>query len=797
MASARHAAMVLTDAQEPVGKIIDISPGAETLLGYSREAVAGQSPAQFIAPMDLPTYLRLREQVMSKKQGMTTQMHLLHRNGTVFPALINADPLFNALHQVTGSFAIITPLARNTSSPQQPDAADEEQSALLESMHENLTYQDTDLRILWANRSALEALGLPREKVIGRHCYELWQGLDHVCENCPVAAALETGRPREHEMSTPDHNIWQVRGFPVRNREGQVVGVVETARRITERKHTEHDLRMQRDVALALAAGHNMRDTLQHLLETCLTLQGIDSGGIYTVDEKEGRLNLVAHAGLTEAFIEQNLRFDMDDPVTQIILKGQPVYGSYQDILQQIGNGHARTREDIRSGAMIPIRCEHRIVAALMLASHTADTIHDRTRDIIETLGAEIGGTIVRLQAEQALRRSRENFRSMYDAISDLVFIVDTQGQLIHWNRMVEQRLGYSPDELAGRSVLELHLPEDTPRARQLLEEVIAKRRSSFVLPLLTRDGTAVPAETRINQGLWDDQEALFGISRDISDRVRVEERLREYQERLEELVQQRTAELRQANIHLENEISERRRTEQALNERRESRRALSVRLQDVREEERTNIARAIHDELGATLTAIKMDVAWLQRKLNGFEEERTAPLAARTGTLLQEIDSMIQLVREISTELRPGVLDTIGLVGALEWQTNEFRKRTGMRCVLKLQEGIDLDPDRSTALFRIYQEILTNIARHSGANTVRTTLEERDDMLVLEVADNGRGITETETTGSEAIGVLGMRERAHVFGGEVLLQGVPDRGTTVRVLIPAGKIRQAEKEKQ
>jgi signal transduction histidine kinase len=208
--------------------------------------------------------------------------------------------------------------------------------------------------------------------------------------------------------------------------------------------------------------------------------------------------------------------------------------------------------------------------------------------------------------------------------------------------------------------------------------------------------------------------------------------------------------------------------------------RRLAAHLISVREEERAHIAREIHDELGQVLTGIKMEVGWLQKRL-------TEPmLLEKTESMSKLIDSTVQTVRKIATGLRPEMLDDMGLVAAIGWQAKDFQKRTGIRCRVKLPpETTKLDIDVATTAFRIFQEILTNVARHSRSTRVDIDLGVTDEQVSLEVQDNGVGIAEGELNGRKSLGLLGMHERALLFGGEVSITGSPGHGTRVAVIIP------------
>ncbi|HQI83452.1 MAG TPA: sensor histidine kinase [Anaerolineae bacterium] len=235
------------------------------------------------------------------------------------------------------------------------------------------------------------------------------------------------------------------------------------------------------------------------------------------------------------------------------------------------------------------------------------------------------------------------------------------------------------------------------------------------------------------------------------------------------------------ANQQLTAEITERKRAEQELAQSREQLRSLTEYLQTAREQERATIAREIHDEFGQALTALKMDIAWLKRHLDA-----PAQWPDKIETILGLVDDTIRTVRRIATQLRPGLLDDLGLAAAIEWQTQDFARRTGLAHTLNLGDhDLDLDPDLATALFRIVQESLTNVARHAEATYVEVVLDDQPALLTLLVHDDGKGIAPEDMSDAHSLGLMGMRERARVWGGEVTITGAPERGTTVTVRIP------------
>ena len=248
----------------------------------------------------------------------------------------------------------------------------------------------------------------------------------------------------------------------------------------------------------------------------------------------------------------------------------------------------------------------------------------------------------------------------------------------------------------------------------------------------------------------------------------------------MEARLAQLAGQLLDANARLEREVIDHQAKEDEFRRSTEQLRELSARLQSVREEERTHIARVIHDELGQALTGLKMDVAWLQKHL----DEPQPVLLQKTEAMSDLIDTTVQTVRRISTELRPGILD-LSLVATIEWQLHEFQTRSGIKGKLSAPEETTLDVDAATTVFRIFQEILTNVTRHAQATRIEVSVEENGTFLTLQVKDNGRGITESEIQSPRSIGLLGMQERARLRAGEVHFQGVPGKGTTVTVRLP------------
>jgi PAS domain S-box-containing protein len=229
--------------------------------------------------------------------------------------------------------------------------------------------------------------------------------------------------------------------------------------------------------------------------------------------------------------------------------------------------------------------------------------------------------------------------------------------------------------------------------------------------------------------------------------------------------------------------IIERKRVEEELHKSSEELRNLSAHLRSIREEERTAIAREIHDELGQILTALQMDLSNLTLEL---PESKTRLINKKTKSMSELIDTSIQAVRRISSNLRPSILDDLGIVSAIEWHAEEFQSRMGIKCSVDCSvDDILLDKEHSTVIFRIFQETLTNIARHARATAIEASLEQEDSRVILEIKDNGKGITKKEASSPTSFGIIGMKERVHFLGGKINIEGIEGKGTTVTVSIP------------
>lgn len=348
-----------------------------------------------------------------------------------------------------------------------------------------------------------------------------------------------------------------------------------------------------------------------------------------------------------------------------------------------------------------------------------------------------------RKQAEEALQASESRFSIAFNSNPMLASISELEGgRFLAVNDSFVALTGYSREEAVGHTALELNLwpnPEDRRRVMEKLKK--EQRVRDFEGSIRLKNGEKRVLLLSIEQIELDGQICL---------------------------------------LHVADDITLRKRAEQAL-------RALSARLHSAREEEGTRIAREIHDELGGALTGLKWDLEKIDNTLNGLGDgSQLAEVRNRIGSMTTIIETTINTVRRIAAELRPGVLDDLGLVAAIEWQIEQFQSRSGLKCHLTNNaKEIELDREKATAVFRILQEILTNVLRHAGAANVYVKLGRTKHYFEVDVKDDGRGITESQRLNSRSLGLLGMKERALLVGGDVRVTGKEGAGTTVVVRVP------------
>lgn len=351
-----------------------------------------------------------------------------------------------------------------------------------------------------------------------------------------------------------------------------------------------------------------------------------------------------------------------------------------------------------------------------------------------------------RKRSELLLQQSEEKFRMTFEGASDAIFWADADsGILINCNRAAEAMLELPRTEIIGRHQTFLHPPEMAEHFADQFRMTVAQHREvdNAEAIVVSRSGRRIPVHIKHSVTRVGEVSIMQGLFRDISERVRAEEQLVELNQKL---------------------------------------RALSDHLQTVQERERLAMARDIHDEIGQSLTVLKLDLEWIAHRLPAKE----SAVQERVNEMRWNIEQLTSAVQRIAADLRPPLLDSLGLAAAIDWHVAEFSRRSGIECFVMLNEEVDpLEPQLATAVMRIVQEGLTNVLRHARATEVSVSLCKRDSQLVLEIGDNGRGIRPEEIESPQAYGLMGMQERSRICRGELTVGGAEGGGTLLRLTVP------------
>jgi two-component system sensor histidine kinase UhpB len=350
-------------------------------------------------------------------------------------------------------------------------------------------------------------------------------------------------------------------------------------------------------------------------------------------------------------------------------------------------------------------------------------------------------------KVEREIKISEARFRGAFEYSAIGMAITTLEGKWMKVNHELCRITGYSEKELLDLSFKEITHPDDLPNDNRNVEKMLTGKIDSYRSEkrYIHKSGDIVWGNLAVSVVRDPHGIPLYFVAQieNISERKKAEEEIRQSQNTLREL---------------------------------------SAHLQTVREEERTSIAREIHDELGQQLTGLKMDLSSLKKKIPSENKDAHK----KTVSMMSLLDVTMKTVRHISSELRPGILDDLGLIDAINWQGIEFEKRTGVRCQFKSKlRNRSFDKEFSTGIFRVFQETLTNVARHAKATKVNTTLESDRKNIILKVQDNGKGFDSDEVKKKKTLGLVGMKERGITLGGKISIESAKGKGTTVILQVP------------
>ncbi|MEJ5375951.1 MAG: MASE3 domain-containing protein [bacterium] len=684
-----------------------------------------------------------------------------------------------------------------------------------------------DGHIREVNQSFLELSGYSRQEALGRTGEELNLWLEPRERMAFMGALARQGSAREREcrfqLRSGEIRIAQL-SAEVLELKGELYALT-VARDVTDQRRAEQALRKalretrqaelkleralskarqrEREVTALLEGARRVLEggestpTIRALYDSCKLTVGAKAGYVSLFSREQGMMEvLFLDAGGESCNVPPETPMPLRGLRAQAVLSRAPL----------IENDFTRTpfphllpegHQELKSILFAPLLIEGKVVGLLGLANKPGG-FTEQDAALAAAFGELMAIAIQNSRNLEALKHSEERLRSLVERAQDAIVSVDSRGLILLWNPAAEKMFGYSRSQITGQS-LETIIPErfrDLHR-QGMLRAVSLGQALSFPkhveLTARRQDGSEFPVELSLSS--WRAQGEVFftGIIRDVTERKRAEAAIMRAQEELEEKVLERTAQLAQANQALREEIEWRMKVEEKLKRSQEELKNLSGAVLAAQENERKQVAQEIHDSIGQILAAVKFSTERALLELPAGREDESS-------SILQDVVAMVQgaieEVRRIQMDLRPAVLDDLGLVATIGWFCREFEKVYGG---VRIEKRLEMEEDQvpgplKIVIFRVLQEALNNVARHSGADRVKVSLWGSDSELCFRVEDNGKGMDMDLTMGQACVhhgrmGILGMRERVELSGGgSFSIKSEPGKGTQVEGRWPLGK---------
>ncbi|MEW6001600.1 MAG: PAS domain S-box protein [Nitrospirota bacterium] len=713
------------------GKITSLNPAFETITGWSRTEWLGKDFSPLIHPDDLSLALQNFKRALSGEIPPTCELRVLSKSGEyVIGEFITAPQVEN------GRVINLLGVARNITERKETEKRIDATNAVLELFTKKFSrkeYLDSVVELIrtW---SGCRCVGVRILDKYGNIPYESYVGFSKDFWDSENWLSI-----KEHQcacirvvLEKPDPQ-----DFPAMTSFGSFCS--NNTLRFLSGLSKEEESRFR---------GVCMRSGFMSVAIIPIRYHEKALGSLHLADEREGMVPLRKVEfleSIAPLIGEAIYRFSAEAELTR-----------YYHRLEELVDERTAELKKVNEQLLQEITERKKMEEELCMARYELEMrVKERTAELEkanEVLQTEI---IERNRAEATIEDLKRRIELILQSAGEGIFGLDQEGKHTFVNRAASEMLGCEDRDLLGQpghSIWHHSKPDGNPYPEEECPIYSTYKNGAIFIRddevFWRKDGTCFPVRytcTPIRDG-----EKIIGAVvsfRDISKRKKAEEELKKSHEQL---------------------------------------RNLSEHLQSIREEERTNVAREIHDELGQVLTVLKMDLSWLANKL--YPDHK--PLLEKIESMSKTVNSTIKIVKRICAELRPGILDDLGLIPAIEWQVEEFQNRSGIKCDVSINpKSIIVDKELSTAIFRIFQETLTNVMRHANATEVRVSFEKKNGNLILEVKDNGKGITEDQILdSSKSFGLIGIRERAHFWGGDVKIDGIPNRGTTITVRIPLSR---------
>ncbi|MFH1148856.1 MAG: PAS domain S-box protein [Actinomycetota bacterium] len=635
------------------------------------------------------------------------------------------EEVTNLLETLAGQVALAISRARLAAAVR---AGEEKYRQIYENAGEGIFSFDLNMMLVDVNPRVCELVGYTREELVGRHIFDL--GILHQDD---IGLATEAiGRIVSGEARVVADE------FRFITKDGRVLDMVLTGAGVY-------------DESGELVGVTNIAADVTEERRATRELK-----------EREERLSIITGSiGDIVAYLDRDGYYRYMSPSFERVLGYEPsgVIGiNISDLIDRI---HPEDRGAIERNVerMPPQTNNYSFLYRYMHADGRYVWLESVAGPLLGADGVSMGTVITsrdvtdRVRVADAQRESERRYREMLETVHLGAVLLDREGRITYINDYLAGLSGWKRDEALGRDWFETFIP---PEAREPMRQRFIDGVETGTFEPETVENEIVTRSGKRRVIRW-----YITVLRDETGAI-------------------------SGSASLGEDVTQRRVALQALATSREQLRALSRHLTEVREDERSDLARELHDELGQSLTGLKMDAVWLERTLIVDKPDLTQ-LTERLHSMADMIDSNIGVVRRIASGLRPGILDDLGLVPALEWTVEDFSFRTGIAAECHSELGdVDLDQFTRTQVFRIVQEALTNVARHSGARHVKVRVGRDDGRLTVEVGDDGAGISREAVASRDSLGIVGMHERARLIGGELVVSGDREEGTSVVLKVPS-----------
>ena len=657
-------------------------------------------------------------------------------------------------------------------------------NALEASLNEIYMFDALTLRFTDVNQGALKNLGYTKNELLNMTPLDIKPDFTYDSFE-KILVPLRKGTERQIVFETrhrrADGSLYPVEVYLQSFNFGDIKYFLAVLNDITERKLAEEEIRIKNrdlakmfEISLGLIESLDEKSTLKKIVESANELLELDTGAIYSIDDDDLYLEVTTPPLQDNYPIElRKAKLSDHSHISKVAATGLPFALSDSAVAELTEEERiiVETR-NLRSILYLPLLIEKQVIGVIILG--TVGKKHNFTQHeidlgktlsnlaslalentvLFEKLNKNVNELRIAMSeknvALDALKESEERFHAMFEKHHAVMMLIEPKtGQIIDANLSAEKFYGYTISQLRQMKIDQINiLPAD--HLREEIKKAASESRTYFNFPHKLSSGEVRLVEVFSTPIAVENETLLFSIIHDITEKRLAEEEV----------------------IKSQNQL-----------------RALAAKLEKIREEERIHLSRELHDNLGQSLTGLKMDVAWLGRKISKKNPESVETILDKTKSMSELIDTVINDVRRIALDLRPNLLDHLGLLPALNWLVDDFKKRTEKKCdFVSNVKGIKVDQPTATSIFRIFQEAFTNILRHSNATQIQFSVDAAKNGYVFTLKDNGKGISQDEIKNVNSLGLRGMKERAFQIGGVLRINGVKNGGSTITLTIPKEK---------